>query len=354
MAGKLVLTIWLMLVAAAARGELTVVRVIPVNDPRLPALSAEETTKLLDVAATMIRRSYDREVKFELQPAEALPKWFDDRWAKISPYEIPREYRADLFDEDLSRFEQAAVNACKLYGTVDQLKLLLDEDRRGGVTNIPSAAKALLEQYKSNRAKVRDMTLADGTKLMTHENTKMFSYSRWNALIAIAPDIADAEVYLTNACLIEDLVGDPAPHSLASSLVYGFMFPTTNRAVVTTYPMLASSSDFLPHVFRRAPADHRKLLIAYTIAHEIGTHFLMQVWDDYARNAGLARPMRAIDDAAILASYDEWPRARVDLRKVDQGEMRANVLSHRLDIAIARKDRAAAERAIEEVMKLEP
>lgn len=354
MAGKLVLTIWLAFFSVVTRGEVTVVRVIPVNDPRLPALSVEETTKLLDVAATMIRRSYDREVKFELQPAEALPKWFDDRWAKISPYEIPKEYRADLFDEDLSRFEQATVNACKLYGTVDQLKLLLDEDRRGVVTNIPSAAKALLEQYKANRAKVRDMTLGDGSKLVAKENWRTFSYSNWNALVANAPDVTIPELYLTNVLLIDDFLADPAPHSLASSLAYGFMFPTTNRTVVTTYPMLASSSELVPVIFRSLPDEQRRLLVPYTIGHEIGTHYLMQVWDAYGKDAGLARPMRAVDDPSIISSYNEWPRARVDLRKVDLAQQRFGVLTHRLDIAIARKDRAAAETVIRELENTEP
>lgn len=352
MAGKLILTIWLTVFTVVAQGEVTVVRVIPVNDPRLPALSTEETTKLLDVAATMIRRSYDREVKFELQPAEALPKWFDDRWAKISPYEIPREYRADLFDEDLSRFEQAAVNACKLYGTVEQLKLLLDEDRRGGVTNIPSAAKALLEQYKANRSKVREMTLGDGTKLVGKDNWRIFSHGHWGTILAAGEDIETIEVYLTNVLLVDDYLSDPAPHALASSLAYAFLFPTTNRVIVTTYPMLEPQGAMLPPAVRTLSRDERKLLIPYAMAHEVGTHLLLQIHDSYAPDSGLARPMRAIADPSNIAKYDQWPAARLDLRKIDQGEMRVGVLSIRLDVAIARKDRKAAARSIFDVSKV--
>lgn len=334
--------------AGSVLAQPTVVRVTPVIDPRLPALSDTETARALDVAATMIRRSYAREVRFEVEPTQPLPAFFEQQWAKwCSPFELLPDERADFFEDDLKGFEQALFQECRRYGTLEQVRGLLDEDRRAGVNSHADVTRALLGQYKSRRAALLSLKDAGGDPIVTRKNFRMFSQGCWGSMFPAMEQADDVHLYLTNVFAVEDFLAQPAPHAVASSLAYGFMFPTTNRCQVAYFAMLHDDPRYLPPVVRGFPRDQRHVLIAYVIAHEIGTHLLMDRWDSYKPGDGLARPLIAVKEPREVLDYENWPAAPIEtLRKIDRAEMRAGVFNYRLSVAIARKNQAAAEAII--------
>jgi hypothetical protein len=173
-------------------------------------------------------------------------------------------------------------------------------------------------------------------------------------LFALLPDRPkdDVGLFVANHLLIDDAVGDPAPHPLASGMCYGLMFPTTKRCIVTTLPWLADDADAAivrPAAFAAIDREQRLIMIAYAVAHEIGTHIAMKLLDSYASDSGHSRPILAVRDPRELWTYATWPKfapAR-EPQKLDDRLFRGGVFHWRIQAAIARKDRDAALAAFE-------
>ena len=93
----------------------------------MPALSEKDEAATLDIAAKMIRKAIDRDVTFKVTEREDYTKFIARERERI----VGQRFDAfDIFEGKPADYRKEVIAACRAYGTVDEVRLLLPAEDR--------------------------------------------------------------------------------------------------------------------------------------------------------------------------------------------------------------------------------
>ena len=280
------------------------VQVTILNEDRLPRLSKLQVGEVLRVAQRMLLRGCERDVRFRVEQEQPLRAFLDGERRRIAPYAVRKDRYIDIFRIDEIELEALALKGCEQYGTVEQLRTLVEPAEREAIESHADAARLLVRKYGARIGNVKRMNDVTGRPLVTLEDWHEVSLAHWEAYFASRRWGETRRLYLANTVIVDDLRA-VAPHSMITGIANGVAYPAVNAAIVAYHPIFSDDESIRTHRFGKLTEDERLAVIAYVIAHEIGAHLVRQERDDYRDGAGLARPIAAISDRRDVLGYEE-------------------------------------------------
>lgn len=346
----------LLLFVPQSVGQPISVRVTHLHDDRLPKLSTDRVDRVLKTAAAMIERAYGKQVTFTVVTTRPFGEYVAEQRRRIAPYRRPKAETFDIYFDLLAPYRERVADACRVYGTVDQLRALLDPDERASVTSLASAADALLLRYRSRLDGFHSLKDAQGRPLITPQTWAEWAITEWDVFGDSAGPKHDYHLVLANVLLIDNDMRSPAPHSIASGFAYGVTYPASNEAIVAYLPMLSDDPAITTLRLGQLTDDERDACIAYVIGHEVGTHAIMNLADSYDLRSLLALPIRLRTDKREILDFAGWKPGEPAARPLPMDNYRARMREIRIDIALAKKDITAAmdEHAALSSLKIDP
>lgn len=342
---QLVILALLLLLPLPALAQVEVVDVIVLERPDLPALTAKEIDATLALASKMLHKSLDRQLEMRIVQRLALDRFLADERRRIAPYHLSS---FDLFLDSPKPYRDAVIRACREYGTLEQIKVLLPDQQHDDVKSYEDAADRLLDGYAQAIAAIKDLKTKTGKPLVTRENQRDFSIVEFDVIFYSMEVAKRPTLYLANSLIIDDNLQSPAPHTMVRGIAHGVAFPGCDRALVGYTGHLLGDRRITGYPWKLSDGG-KQAAIAYTIAHEVGTHLLLKERDDYDRFALVHRPL-PVDEEELL-KIDQWPKRRTTGKSLDMTAIGYSRLRIRLEIAIARKDRAAAGAELDAIVK---
>ena len=331
----------LLVLSSAALAAPLEVQVTILNNDRLPRLSEAQVGEVLRIAQRMLLRGCEQEVRFRVEQEQPLRAFLDGERRRIAPYAVRKDRYTDIFRIDEIEVEALALKGCEQYGTVEQLRKLVEPAERETIKSHADAARLLVQKYVERIENVRRLNDVTGRPLVTPEDWHDISLAHWDAYFASRPWGETRRLYLANTVIVDDL-RDVAPHSMVTGIANGVAYPAVNAAVVAYHPILSADESISTHRLGKLADDEWLAAIAYVIAHEVGAHLLNHERDDYRDGAGLARPIAVISDRGDILGYEKWKKREVEPPPLGVELMKWWMCELRLDICIARHDVAGA------------
>ena len=324
--------------AGPATAPAVVVRVTHVISDRFPSLSDDDVARVLNIASEMIAAGYHREVRFvpAKEAKQTSADFFGAMDRRILPYRLAPAEHFDVFagklDDAAPAFRQAVQHAddlAHLHQFLGYAEPFADE---------ASAARALTKVYGDRLAKLKALRTPAGKPRLDQATYSQSSLAQWEVYLGYTGPNEQYDLILSNGLLIEEPIQTASFHTLATATANGLAYVVSNNCVVGYGALLSGDADIrADHLGALAPAE-RLLAIAYVVAHEVGTHLVMLRYDDYAADAGLARPILVVKDKSEIAAYRSWTIPTARPRPVDLLAFRCAITRTRIGIAAARAD----------------
>jgi hypothetical protein len=315
------------------------VPVVHITSDRFPVLSDQDVAKVLEIAGTMIKTGFGREVRFVGAPTtrKSADDFFADLHRRIDPMTPQSEELFDPFKDDLQSLYPSCLRAVHAVGDLKQVSKMLGH-RDDPFTDEPSAARALMAAYGGRLSKLKALRATDGSPRINPATCDRASLSYWEIYLCFGGAKDEMDVNLYNGLLIEDSRVTAGCHSLAMVTVNGMAYPVANNAVVGYFPLMSDDPDIRSDHLGKLTPDQRLTAIAFVIAHEVGAHLIMKRMDDYVPSAGLTRPLLALDSKDDVMSYETWQRATAKPRPLNEMYFRCMIARTRIGIAAMQGD----------------
>ncbi len=350
--GALILAFAIAIVSAAQADPFRV-DVMLLEHRDLPMLSEKETNETLALSATMIRKAYGREVVFSITEKHEFFEFIKAQRQRIAPYQRPLRDTFDIFLDNPRAFRRDVAHSIQNYGALDEVAVWLPPDQRIGITTYDDAALRFIARYEAALKVLKELKTKSGKPVLTAQNWRDYSIMDCEEFFFWMDPPPAPTLFLSNTPIIDDGLVSAAPHTLARGVAHGVAWPVAQRAMVGYLPHLAGDLRITGYPWKLSDAGKRSA-IAYTIAHEIGTHLMLKEVDDYAPDATLARPMTPNEES--LSGVGAWtPRAGRGKPMDMQGHQFGGQLM-RIKIAMAQRNRAMAMDAMKVIrtLKIEP
>jgi hypothetical protein len=340
----------LFLISRLALGQPQDVRVTLLTDERLPGLSDPQIASILNTARAMIAQAYGKDVSFSTVAARSLSEHIDLEHKRLAPYVVPRADYYDIFNDDIQRFRQHIFLQCRHYGTVDQIRMLLDPGERDAIQTHAQAANALTARFLKRLEGFKKLNAPDGLPLLRPDDWRQYASGEWDIFLWSRPEKQEIDLYLSNALMIESVLYT-APHSLISGLVNGLASPVTRSSIVAYHPILSDNPALAPHRLGKLTEAQKHALIAYVVAHEVGTHMMMHHADAYERPNWPARPGAFLTDISEVTAFRNW-KPVTEPKLLDMKQLRLGHAMLHIDLALAKNDDEALLDHFERAQKL--
>lgn len=322
----------------------------PITDPRLPTFTDAELTDALGRASQRIIDAGGPKVLWKMADPIAADKFAADLDARIAPTRL--QFYDGVNPMTLSEGEvaKAILPICKSFGTIEQIRSLIGTEAVAVAGSYEALAAVMAKRYLAQfRLLVR---LKDpGGNLVTEFPTTrcLFRLTTWDMVQAVAGPDAPWTLDLFNGLLLEDTPYYSAPHALTTGVAFGLSDLHDRQSVVGYGSILLDDPSVQTLRMGKLTRSQQLDALAYIIAHEAGLHIALNLADDYAPTAGIARTLATLRSPADLVPLPGVPTAR---RVPPPDQLAPGKIRTRAKIAAARHDIAAFEAEVRFASKL--
>ncbi len=256
------------------------------------------------LAESLIERWYGRRVHFAIGATQDVDSYQSRLMGrgKIPPYWLNFRYAFGQNDSVARFLAQISVGPEMERFATSAVRGGLPSEYQARLGNPRENAGLIFRIYAEKLAALEGLELG-GRPLLDPTHWQRNSYGYWeSALSMIEPEDVRDHLLITNTPLIDDNLRTAPVHSLVrGGLLNGFALPSFSQVIVSTFPLF-SEEPLVASLRDGALTDSERIqALAQVIAHEVGTHVLMQ-WKDVYDHAGcLAEPVRGLEYRRSIA-----------------------------------------------------
>lgn len=278
------------------------VKVTLAEQKEFAKFTKEEVAKILKLSSEIIDKGYGKKVTFEVSRQISFTKLYEEKKKDMHPFIPPKELYYDIFNDKIDRFRKHILATTKKYGSVKEINVLLGNKK--GFKTYKEQSDYLIKLYLERLNSIKQLKGLKGESVITKENWKNYSFRHWFDMINSEFFRNDFELYLCNSILLDDDLPYAAPHTLMrGGIVNGCSYMASNLVGIFYAPMLHKAEIFKSLRDGELTRNESIKAVSYIIAHEMGTHLLMQYRDQYDHKNCLSVPPKGLDYKAYIKGF---------------------------------------------------
>lgn len=298
---KYILSLFILFLSTYANCAIEI-EVIIANHSDLPKFNKKELINIFDHSSRSIKEAYKKEIVFRIISETTLANLYINEKLRVGTYAPKREWYFGIYDDSLKRFEKNIHNNTKKYGSLEALNLLIGGDKK--YSSYKDISSFLSKMFKERLELIKNIKGVNNRNLINNKNWELFSFRHWFDYINSKDYTNKKVMYFSNSIILDNDLFYAPPHTLIrGGITNGFSLNASKSVFIAYAPILHKTQIF--DQLRDGILTRKECIeaVSYIIAHEIGTHLLLNYSDTYDHEKCLSVPPKGLKYKKYISGF---------------------------------------------------